>query len=80
VQPEDFFVGANLHVYSRLFTLATADEWTYKFMEAHPEQYSKSDFNSVMDHLADVVGQVQSRADVEKLKGAFIEQDRAGNG
>ncbi|GAQ78061.1 hypothetical protein KFL_000070310 [Klebsormidium nitens] len=79
-QPEDFYVGAQLHVYSRLFVLSAADEWTYKFMEAHPEQYAKSDFNSVMDHLADIVGQVQSRADVEKLKGAFIEQDKAGAG
>lgn len=43
-KPEEFFVGAELNLYSRKFKLTKADAYTIMYMMSKPETYPYSDF------------------------------------
>jgi hypothetical protein len=40
LEPRNFFVGAKLAIYGRLFTITQADSLAQEFMKEHPELWA----------------------------------------
>mmetsp|Transcript_14043 Transcript_14043/g.30012 ORF Transcript_14043/g.30012 Transcript_14043/m.30012 type:complete len:586 (-) Transcript_14043:836-2593(-) len=73
--PTDCFVGAKLMIYCRCFALVEADDYTYSYMEDHPQTYPYSSFSLVVKKL-----KCQGEGKDETLRNAFIERDADGCG
>jgi len=75
LQPQDFFVGANLMIYCRCFELLEADDYTYNFMEEVPNVWPMSSFERVVKHMEAVCTGME-----ESVRSAFVEVDAEGTG
>lgn len=60
----DFFVGAKIRVYNRIFQLVEADGFTLNHMEQNPETWKASDLDLVL-------AEVRLSADADSLRALF---------
>jgi len=71
----DFFVGAKLVLYNRTFLLVEADNYTYNYMEQHPENFPYSDYSRILAKI-----KLSNKGREDELRTAFIEMDTDGSG
>eukprot|EP00605_Chrysophyceae_sp_TOSAG23-4_P002522 GSChrysophyteH1.ASY1.ANO1.2787.1 assembled CDS len=57
--PEDIVVGAVAKIRAHRFVVHDSDEFTYRFMEEHPEQFDYSNINLISRKLADKKEMIQ---------------------
>lgn len=51
--PLDFYLGAAVPIAGHVFLLSGVDEYTLKYMEAHPNEYPTSNMGRILTHLSD---------------------------
>lgn len=70
---QDFFVGAQLNINNYVFLLEDADEYAYRYMETHPEEFPVADVRRIISKLSSI-----ARQKADQVKDFFNRQD--GNG
>ncbi|KAL9652806.1 hypothetical protein ABK040_010838 [Willaertia magna] len=74
-KPQDLYVGAKISINDHIFLLSETDEYTVKYMEDHPTQFEKADFNQVIKRMRD---HITERNLGLRHAFRFIDTDRSG--
>lgn len=72
----DFYTGAQVRLNGFLFAVYQADEYTLSYMEAHPQDFPRSDAQYVLGQLAQALGSDAPR--LAELEAAWAAADLGG--
>lgn len=73
--PQDFFIGATVIINTHQFLVCSTDERSLNFMEDHPNEYPKSNVDSVLANLRSMLVSQKTG-----LQQAFLQADTSGDG
>ncbi|KAK3094621.1 hypothetical protein FSP39_004130 [Pinctada imbricata] len=71
----DLHVGANVTFNSHKFVLIDADEYAFRYMEAHAGEFSKANINAILKKLVSIVGK-----NPDEVRSFFMKNDPKGCG
>ncbi|CAD7704927.1 unnamed protein product [Ostreobium quekettii] len=78
IASQDLFIGARINVFSRVFEIIGADEFTLGCMEANKSRYPVADFPAVIAKLKKAIKEGPDQM-ADRLRVALIRQQQDGN-
>ncbi|XP_028655593.1 EF-hand domain-containing family member C2 [Erpetoichthys calabaricus] len=72
---EDLYVGARVCFYGQNFQLMNADEYTFNYMERHPDEFPKADIATIISKLKNI-----AEPKLKDIRISFVRNDPSNTG